>query len=125
MKALRYNLATLWFYIRHTHHGFTFWFPRRLKLEVTHIPTIDEAKTAKEPLYVRGVLSFTHGFPWNRGRAEVKVYKMFSIFAPQYWRFASTGVLTPGFIVERLEQRWCEQRQAMNVQIQFQSTGPN
>lgn len=118
MRTLKYRFQAFLFKIIHRHCDRTFWFPSQFSLEITHIPTIEEFRASREPVFIRGELTFRHGI-LRRRSATLNVYKQFSIFMPQYWRWAGTGQLTPGFTVEDLERRWCERRQAMNVALQF------
>ena len=119
-KRIHVGFQLILFRIVHRQAGQTFWFPGSFTLDITHIPTMEEVKKSREPVFLRGELSFRHGFIVRRS-ATLNVYKPISFFFPQYWRWASDGELTPGFLVERLEQRWAQRRQAMNVSLQFQA----
>lgn len=119
---LRYLISAVLFSIVHRHHnGMVFWFPRRLELDVTHIPTMKEYQEATGPSFIQGQLTFRHGL-LHRRSATLNVYKQFVLFMPSYWRWSGSGDLTPGFIVEKLEQHWCQRRQAMNASLQLQAT---
>lgn len=111
----RSTLDELLFHIACRRDGVTYWFPRKLDIDITYQPTAEEVRTSTQGAFMKGVIRFTHGLLLRR-RTELGIFRVV-MWRPTGWQWASDGAWTPGFLFERLEGRWFQRRLAMNVSL--------